>query len=43
MRPTIFESVGIFGPKPYVFSVAVEKLKNYNLQDYNFVCGSVWV
>jgi hypothetical protein len=32
-----------FGQEPPVFSVAVEKLKNYNIQDYNFVCGSVWV
>jgi hypothetical protein len=25
-----------FGPEPSVFSVAVEKLKNQNIQDYNF-------
>jgi hypothetical protein len=25
-----------FGPEPSVFSVAVEKLKNYNIQDSNF-------
>jgi hypothetical protein len=32
-----------FGPEPSVFSVAVEKLKNENIQDYSFICGSVWV
>jgi hypothetical protein len=32
-----------FGPEPSVFSVAVEKLENWNIQDYNFACGSVWV
>jgi hypothetical protein len=32
-----------FGPEPSVFSVAVKKLKNKNIQDYNFACGSVWV
>jgi hypothetical protein len=32
-----------FGPEPSVFSVAVEKLKNWNIHDYNFACGSVWV
>jgi hypothetical protein len=26
-----------------VFSVAVEKLRNYNIQDYDFAYGSVWV
>jgi hypothetical protein len=26
-----------------VFSVAVEKLKNEKIQDYNFACGSIWV
>jgi hypothetical protein len=29
-----------FGPEPSAFSVAVEKLKNFNMQDYNFACGS---
>jgi hypothetical protein len=28
-----------FGPEPSVFSVAVEKLKNYNIQDYNVLYG----
>jgi hypothetical protein len=32
-----------FGPEPSVFSVAVEKLENWNIQDYDFACGSVWV
>jgi hypothetical protein len=31
-----------FGPEPSVFSVAVEKLANWNIQDCNFACGSVW-
>jgi PAS domain-containing protein len=31
------------GPKPPVFLNAVEKLKNENIQDYDFSCGSVWV
>jgi hypothetical protein len=31
-----------FSPKP-VFSSAVEKRKHWNIQDYNFVCHSVWV
>jgi hypothetical protein len=26
-----------------VFSVAVKNLKNYNIQDHNFSCGSLWV
>jgi hypothetical protein len=26
-----------------LFSVAAEKLKNKNIHDYNFACGSVWV
>jgi hypothetical protein len=29
--------------EPSVFSSAVKKLKNWNIQDYNFACGSVWV
>jgi hypothetical protein len=32
-----------FGPEPSDFSVAVEKLKNENIQDCNFACGSEWV
>jgi hypothetical protein len=32
-----------FGPAPSVFSSAVEKRKNWNIQDHNFACGSVWV
>jgi hypothetical protein len=33
-----------FGPEPSVFSSAVKKLKNYNIQqDYNFACSSLWV
>jgi hypothetical protein len=28
---------------PSLFSVAVEKLKSYNIQDYNFGCSYVWV
>jgi hypothetical protein len=31
-----------FGPEPSVFSVAVEKLEDENIQVYNFACGSVW-
>jgi hypothetical protein len=30
-----------FSPELSVFSVAVEKLENYNIQDYNFACGFV--
>jgi hypothetical protein len=30
-------------PEPSAFSSAVEKRKNYNIQDRNFACGSVWV
>jgi hypothetical protein len=26
-----------------LLSVAVERLKNWNIQDYNFACGPVWV
>jgi hypothetical protein len=26
-----------------VLSSAVEKRKNYKIEDYNFACGSVWV
>jgi hypothetical protein len=29
--------------EPSVFSSAVGKLKNYNAQDYNIACCSVWV
>jgi hypothetical protein len=32
-----------YDPVPSVFSSAVEKRKNYNIQDYNFACGSAWV
>jgi hypothetical protein len=32
-----------FSQEPSVFSSAVEKHKDYNIQDYNFACGSVWV
>jgi hypothetical protein len=32
-----------FGPEPSVFSSAVKKLKNWNIQDDNFACGPVWV
>jgi hypothetical protein len=32
-----------FGPEPFVFSFAVEKLKNQNIQDDNFACRSEWV
>jgi hypothetical protein len=28
-------------PEPSVFSSAIEKRKNWNIQDYNFACGSV--
>jgi hypothetical protein len=31
------------GPEPSIFLSAVEKLKNWNIQDYNFAYGSVWV
>jgi hypothetical protein len=31
------------GSEPSVFSSAVKKLKNQNIQDDNFACGSVWV
>jgi hypothetical protein len=29
--------------KSFVFSAAVQKHKNYNIQNYNFACGSAWV
>jgi hypothetical protein len=32
-----------FSPEPSIFSVAVENLKNKNIQDNNFACGSVSV
>jgi hypothetical protein len=32
-----------FGPEPFVLSSAAKKIKNYNIQDDNFACGSVWV
>jgi hypothetical protein len=32
-----------FDPKPSVFLSAVEKLKLWNIQNYNFTCGFVWV
>ncbi|PNF27173.1 hypothetical protein B7P43_G07841 [Cryptotermes secundus] len=31
-----------FRPEPFVFSSGVQKHKNYNIQNYNFACGSVW-
>jgi hypothetical protein len=31
------------GVQPSVFSYAVKKLKNQNIQDDNFARGSVWV
>jgi hypothetical protein len=30
------------GPEPFVLSPAVKKC-GYNIQDYNFACGSIWV
>jgi hypothetical protein len=33
----------LISPELFVFSVAVEKLKNENILDYNFARGSVWV
>jgi hypothetical protein len=32
-----------FSLEPSILSSAVEKHKNWNIQDYNFVCGSVWL
>jgi hypothetical protein len=32
-----------FSPEPSVFPSVVKKFKNENTQDYNFVCGFVWV
>jgi hypothetical protein len=32
-----------FGAEPSVFSSAVEKRKNQNIQDHNFACNSVRV
>jgi hypothetical protein len=32
-----------FGPEPSVFSSAVKKLKNENIQDDNIACGFGWV
>jgi hypothetical protein len=32
-----------FGPEPSVFWSAIEKRKNYNIEEYSFACGSVWV
>jgi hypothetical protein len=33
----------ILGSEPSVFTSAVKKVKNYNIQDDNFACRSVWV
>jgi hypothetical protein len=32
-----------FGPEPSVFSSAVKKIKNYDIEDDNFAGGSVWM
>jgi hypothetical protein len=32
-----------FGPETFVISSALQKYKNYNIKNYNFVRGSVWV
>jgi hypothetical protein len=32
-----------FSPEPFVFSSAVYKRKNWNIQNYNFAFGFVWV
>jgi hypothetical protein len=32
-----------FGPEPSVFSSDAEKSKNWNIQEFIFACGSVWV
>jgi hypothetical protein len=29
--------------EPFVFSSAIKKLKNENIQDENVACGSVWM
>jgi hypothetical protein len=42
-RFSVSDVGSVVGPEPPVFSTAVEKLKSYNIQDYNFACGSVWV
>jgi hypothetical protein len=39
---TVCQCLLPFGPEPTVFSSAVKKLKNQNIQDDNFACGSVW-
>jgi hypothetical protein len=30
-----------FSPEPFVFSSSASKLKDQNIQDYNFACSSV--
>jgi hypothetical protein len=32
-----------FSPEPFAFSSTVQKCKGQNIQDYNFVYGSVYV
>jgi hypothetical protein len=32
-----------FGAEPFVLSPAAKKYEGYNIQDYNFACGSIWV
>jgi hypothetical protein len=32
-----------FGPEPSIFSFAVEKLENENIEDYTFSCDFIWV
>jgi hypothetical protein len=32
-----------FSTELCIFSSPFKELKNYNIQDYNFVCGSAWV
>jgi hypothetical protein len=31
-----------FSPEPPLFSSAVKELKSWNIEDFNFACGSVW-
>jgi hypothetical protein len=43
MTAATMEEEGQFGSEPSVFLFAVKKLKNWNIQDDNFDCRSVWV
>ena len=32
-----------FGAKSFVFQFAIQKLKDYSMQNYNFACCFIWV